>query len=204
MLGSILIISGPSGSGKSTLCKKMFEEVKDSFFSISTTTRPIREGEKDGVDYYFVSKDEFEDGIKKNKFLEWAEVHGNYYGTSLESVENALESGKLIVFDIDVQGFELVKKSSFSKFCSSVFILPPNLSTLEDRLTSRGTDSNEVIARRVENSKKELEFIHKYDYLIINNDLEKASKELIDIAKSAKLKPKSYKLEKFLDNWLKS
>jgi guanylate kinase len=204
MQGSILIISGPSGSGKSTLCKKMFEEVENIFFSISTTTRQIRDGEKDGIDYNFVSKKEFLKGISENQFLEWAEVHGNYYGTKLKSIEEALKNNKLIVFDIDVQGFELIKQSSFSEFCTSVFILPPNLSTLEARLEKRGTDSKDMIQKRIQNSKQELNYIHKYDYFIVNSDLNKASNELIAIAKSAKLKPKAYQLNEFLKNWLES
>ncbi len=204
MQGSILIISGPSGSGKSTLCKKMFEKVSNSFFSISTTTRQMRDGEKDGIDYYFVSKDEFLNGIKENKFLEWAEVHGNYYGTTLKSVKEALKNGKLIVFDIDVQGFELVKKSVFGELCTSVFILPPSFSTLQTRLHSRATDLKETIKERLQNAKEELNYIYKYDYFIINSDLNLASNELINIAKSAKLKPNSYELDSFLDSWLNS
>ncbi len=204
MLGGILIISGPSGSGKSTLCKEMFKSIDNSFFSISTTTRPIRDGEVNGADYYFVSKDKFKDDIKNSKFLEWAEVHGNYYGTSLDSVQKALNDGKLIVFDIDVQGFELVKNSVFSEFCTSIFILPPSMSLLKERLNSRGTDTKGSVENRIKNSKDELKYLHKYDYLIINDNLKIASGKLKAIAKSAKLKPESYKLKSFLDNWLKS
>ena len=204
MLGAILIISGPSGSGKSTLCKEMFKSVDNAFFSISTTTRPMREGEIDGVDYYFVSKDKFQKDIKNSEFLEWAEVHGNYYGTSLGSVQKALNDGKLIVFDIDVQGFELVKNSPFSDFCTSIFILPPNMSMLKERLNTRGTDTKDTVDNRIKNATDELKYLYKYDYLIVNDDLKTARGKLKAIAKSAKLKPESYKLKSFLDNWLKS
>lgn len=195
MLGSILIISGPSGVGKSSLCKEMFKEVDNSFFSISTTTRGIRAGEQNGVDYHFVPKEQFESDIENSKFLEWAKVHNNYYGTSIASVKNAIDKGKLIVFDIDVQGFELVLKSEFREFCTSVFIAPPSIGVLEKRLLNRATDSKEVIDNRVKNAKDEIAYIPKYDFLIVNDDLDKASLDLITIAKSAKLKPKSYNLK---------
>lgn len=199
MLGSILILSGPSGSGKSTLCKEMFKEVDNCYFSISTTTREPRVGEKDGIDYHFVSKDRFQKDIEDKKFLEWARVHDNYYGTSLDSLELALKSQKLVIFDIDVQGFESVIDSKFKNFTTSVFILPPSLKELKERLELRGSDSKEVIERRVKNAQNELKYLLKYDYLILNDDLKRASSELISIAKASKLKPASY--ENFIDIW---
>jgi guanylate kinase len=174
----------------------MFKVIDKSLFSISTTTRPPRDGELDGVDYHFVSVDKFESDIKNGKFLEWAKVHNNYYGTSLETTKEALKSGKLIVFDIDVQGFESVFKSELEPFCTSVFVAPPDIASLKDRLDKRGTDSKDVIDIRIKNAIGELEYIPKYQFLIINDDIKRASKELIDIASCSKLKPKSYDLSK--------
>lgn len=198
MLGSILIVSGPSGSGKSTLCQKMFQNVKEALFSISTTTRMPRAGEIDGVHYHFVTIEKFEQDIKDGKFLEWAKVHNNYYGTNLETTKEALKESKLIVFDIDVQGFESVMSSELRDFCTSVFIAPPSVEELEARLNARATDSKEVIETRVKNAKAELQYIPKYDFLIINDDIEKASQELINITQVSKLKPKSYDLSKLI------
>ncbi|WP_417333366.1 guanylate kinase [Halarcobacter sp.] len=199
--GAILILSGPSGCGKSTLLKKVYEEIEDYYFSISTTTRDPREGEKNGVDYLFVKKEEFEEDIKNGQFLEWAEVHGNYYGTSLKPIKKALEEGKLVIFDIDVQGHEIVRKK-LDKVVTSVFITTPSLDELEARLKNRDTDSSTVIARRIENAKHEIKSFQKYDYFVENDDLEKASSELISIAKIARIKSKLFEKEELIKNWL--
>lgn len=199
--GAILILSGPSGCGKSTLLKKVYEEIEDYYFSISTTTRDPREGEKNGVDYLFVKKEEFEEDIKNGQFLEWAEVHGNYYGTSLKPIKKALEEGKLVIFDIDVQGHEIVRKK-LDKVVTSVFITTPSLDELEARLKNRDTDSSTVIARRIENAKHEIKSFQKYDYFVENDDLEKASSELISIAKIARTKSKLFEKDELIKNWL--
>ncbi|RXJ99807.1 guanylate kinase [Arcobacter sp. CECT 8989] len=199
--GAILILSGPSGCGKSTLLKKVYEEIEDYYFSISTTTRDPREGERNGVDYLFVKKEEFEEDIKNGQFLEWAEVHGNYYGTSLKPIKKALEEGKLVIFDIDVQGHEIVRKK-LDKVVTSVFITTPSLDELETRLKNRDTDSSIVIARRIENAKHEIKSFQKYDYFVENDDLEKASSELISIAKIARIKSKLFEKEELIKNWL--
>lgn len=199
--GAILILSGPSGCGKSTLLKNVYKEIKDYYFSISTTTRKPRVGEEDGVDYLFVSREEFEEDIKTGQFLEWAEVHGNYYGTSLKPIKKALKKGKLVIFDIDVQGHEIVRKK-LDNVVTSVFITTPSLEELENRLTSRGTDSKEVIERRIENAKIEIKSFQKYDYFIENDDLEKASKELVSIAKITRIKSKLYEKDELIENWL--
>ncbi|RXJ75754.1 guanylate kinase [Arcobacter sp. F155] len=199
--GAILILSGPSGCGKSTLLKKVYEEIEDYYFSISTTTRDPREGERNGVDYLFVKKEEFEEDIKNGQFLEWAEVHGNYYGTSLKPIKKALEEGKLVIFDIDVQGHEIVRKK-LDKVVTSVFITTPSLDELEARLKNRDTDSSTVIARRIENAKHEIKSFQKYDYFVENDDLEKASSELISIAKIARIKSKLFEKEELIKNWL--
>jgi len=148
MTGALVVLSGPSGCGKSSLVNEILKEEKDIYFSISTTTREIRDGEKEGVNYFYVSKkDEFENGIKEGEFLEWAEVHGNYYGTSIKPVQKALLDGKLVIFDIDVQGHEIVKKH-FPLLTTSVFITTPSLDELEKRLLKRGTDSKDVIEKK--------------------------------------------------------
>lgn len=199
--GAILILSGPSGCGKSTLLKKVYENIDDYYFSISTTTREPRIGEQDGVDYFFVSKEEFEEDIKMGHFLEHAEVHGNYYGTSLKPIIHALTEGKLVIFDIDVQGHEIVRKKLNEKV-SSVFITTPSLCELEKRLHSRDTDSKEVIERRLSNAKTEIKYLHKYDYFIVNDDLEQASKELVSIANITRIKAKLYDKDETIKTWL--
>ena len=199
--GAILILSGPSGCGKSTLLKNVYKDISDYYFSISTTTRKPREGEKDGVDYIFTSKQEFEEDIKNGHFLEWAEVHGNYYGTSLKPIKKALEKGKLVIFDIDVQGHEIVRKK-LNDIVTSVFITTPTLDVLEDRLTSRNTDSKNVINKRLENARHEIKSFNKYDYFIVNNDLQKASKELVAIANITRIKAKLYNRDELIKKWL--
>ncbi len=199
--GAILIISGPSGCGKSTLLKKVYESINDYYFSISTTTRAPRVGEQDGVDYFFVSKEEFEEDIKMGHFLEYAEVHGNYYGTSLKPIKQAVEEGKLVIFDIDVQGHDIVRKK-LNDIVTSVFITTPTLEELEKRLTSRDTDSKDVIEKRLSNAKTEIKYFQKYDYFIVNDDLEEASKQLVSIANVTRIKSKLFDKNELLDNWL--
>lgn len=200
--GAILILSGPSGCGKSTLLKEVYKDIEDYYFSISTTTREPREGEQHGVDYLFVSKEEFERDIENGDFLEYANVHGNYYGTSLKPVKKALEEGKLVIFDIDVQGHELVRKQ-LDDVVTSVFITTPNLSVLENRLNSRATDSKDVIEKRIKNAKHEVEFFQDYDYFIVNDDLEEASKQLVSIANIARIKTKLFNKDNIVSSWLK-
>lgn len=200
--GAILILSGPSGCGKSTLLKELYKSIDKYYFSISTTTRAPRVGEKDGLDYFFVTKEQFEEGIKNGEFLEYAEVHGNYYGTSLKPILNALGENKLVIFDIDVQGQDIVKKSELSKYVTSVFITTPSLEVLKTRLYSRATDNNDVIEKRIKNAVIEVESINKYDYIIINDDLQKASRELVGVAQSAVLKTSLFSKDYIVANWL--
>ncbi|WP_130234570.1 guanylate kinase [Malaciobacter pacificus] len=199
--GAILILSGPSGCGKSTLLKEVYKEIDDYYFSISTTTRAPRVGEQNGVDYFFVSKEEFEEDIKNDGFLEYAKVHDNYYGTSLKPIMKALKEGKLVIFDIDVQGHEIVRKK-LDSIVTSVFITTPNLNILKDRLTSRDTDSSEIIEKRIKNAKTEVEYFDTYDYLIINDNLELAAKQLVSIANITRIKAKLFDKEKIVSNWL--
>lgn len=199
--GAILILSGPSGCGKSTLLKEVYKDINDYYFSISTTTRAPRVGEVDGVDYFFVTKKEFEEDIKDDNFLEYALVHGNYYGTSLKPINKALDEKKLVIFDIDVQGHELVR-NKLDSIVTSVFITTPSLKVLEDRLNSRNTDDKAVIENRVKNAKAEVEYFRDYDYLIINDNLEEASKQLVSIANIARIKTKLFSKESIVSSWL--
>ena len=200
--GAILLLSGPSGCGKSSLLKEVYKVIDNYYFSISTTTRAPRVGEEDGVDYYFVSKEEFLKDIDDGNFLEWAEVHGNYYGTSLKPINKALEESKLIIFDIDVQGFEQVIEK-LKDITTTVFITTPTITELEKRLYTRDTDSNEVIEKRISNAKVEIEYIDKYDYFIVNDDLNIASEQLVSIARSSLVKASLYNKEEIIKNWNK-
>ena len=198
--GAILILSGPSGCGKSTLLKEVYKNIEDYYFSISTTTRAPRQGEKEGVDYLFVSREDFQEDIKAGQFLEWAEVHGNYYGTSLKPIKKALAKGKLVIFDIDVQGHDIVRKK-LHNVVTSVFITTPSLSELENRLNTRATDSKEVIEKRIINAKSEIKYFLKYDYFIVNDDLQKAAKELVSIAQIARSKSTLYE-KSLVEEWM--
>lgn len=198
--GTVLVLSGPSGAGKSSLIKKVSKEIGEYYFSISTTTRSIREGEVDGVDYNFVSKEEFEADIEADNFLEYATVHGNYYGTSLKPVKKALNEGKLVIFDIDVQGNALVK-NRLGDLITSVFISTPTLSILKERLESRATDSQEIIDKRLEMAKKEIQRISEYDYLIVNDILDEAAEKLKTIVKIAKLRVSANEINDFVQKW---
>ena len=203
MNSAILVLSGPSGAGKSTIIEAASKEIGDFYFSVSTTTRAPRDGEVNGKDYYFVSKEEFEDGIKRGNFLEYAKVHDNYYGTSLIPVKKALKEGKLVIFDIDVQGHRLVKEA-MGDIVVSTFITPPSLSELEKRLKSRGSDNIEIINKRLENAKEEIKAIDEYDFVIVNDNLEKAKNAFISIANAARFKMSSNKSKEFINRWLNS
>jgi len=185
--GAILVLSGPSGAGKSTIINAASDEIGEYYFSISTTTRAPRIGEEDAKDYFFVSKESFEEDIKAGNFLEYAEVHGNYYGTSLKPVREALGAGKLVIFDIDVQGHRLVR-AKMNDITTSAFITPPTLAELEKRLRARCTDSEDVIVQRLENAKEEIEAVGEYDFTIINDSVEEAAQEFVIVAKAARLK----------------
>jgi guanylate kinase len=198
--GAVLVISGPSGAGKSSLISKISKDIGDFHFSISTTTRPIREGEIDGVHYHFVSKEEFIKDIENENFLEYAVVHGNYYGTSIKPVLEALHNGKMVLFDIDVQGNAIVK-NRLGELITSVFVTTPSLSVLKNRLEARGTDSQEVIDKRVKMAKREVQRISEYDYLIVNDNLDEAAEKLKTIVKIAKLKHSGNEINEFVQRW---
>ena len=200
MKGAILVLSGPSGAGKSTIINHASPNIGDYYFSISTTTRSPREGEQDGVDYYFVTREIFEEGIKAGDFLDYATVHGNYYGTSLTPVKEALAQGKLVIFDIDVQGHRLVR-AKMGDYVTSAFITPPTLLELEKRLYARCTDNKSVIEQRIENAKVEIEAVDEFDFVIINDIVEKASAQFTTIANASRLKQNSEELEKLVQHW---
>ena len=200
MRGQILLLSGPSGSGKSTVLSRLFAEFSNVYFSISSTTRSPRAGEKDGVNYHFISLEEFEKDIKDGLFLEWARVHGNYYGTSLKPVLEALNNDKIVVFDIDVQGYFLAQKK-YAKQVTSVFLTTKNATQLENRLKNRASETQESIKERLKNASKEMEYIDKYDYIIINDDVNKAYDELRAIFISICLKSSNIKADEFLKIW---
>ena len=201
--GAILVLSGPSGAGKSTIINAASNEIGEYYFSISTTTRKPRVGEKESVDYFFVSKESFEEDIKAGNFLEYAQVHGNYYGTSLKPVKEALEQGKLVIFDIDIQGHRLVR-AKMDDITTSAFITPPTLQELETRLRARCTDDEEVILRRIANAKEEIRAVGAYDFTIINDTVEEAAQKFIIVAKAARLKQSREDEEKFIRQWLKA
>ena len=179
--GVLFVFSGPSGVGKGTLKAKLFEEFADqSAYSVSATTREPREGEVDGKDYFFISRQEFERRVKNNEFLEHAEFAGNCYGTPRAYVEKLLDSGMNVVLEIDVQGALQVMKSMPE--CVSVFILPPSFEELEHRLRGRGTETEEKVRERLETAKRELPYAPQYDYQIVNGgDIEAAYQSLRDV-----------------------
>ena len=179
--GVLFVYSGPSGVGKGTLKAKLFEEFADRIaYSVSATTRGPREGEVDGKDYFFISRQEFERRVKNNEFLEHAEFAGNCYGTPRAYVEKLLDSGMNVVLEIDVQGALQVMKSMPE--CVSVFILPPSFEELEHRLRGRGTETEEKVRERLETAKRELPYAPQYDYQIVNGgDIEAAYQSLRDV-----------------------
>lgn len=172
MIGELFIISAPSGAGKTTILKQVLKDLDGLIFSVSHTTRAPRPGEVDGVDYHFVTQQEFEAFIEDNAFLEWAKVHDHYYGTSRTKVEEALAQGIDVILDIDVQGARSVKKA-YGKGVY-VFIVPPSLEELERRLRQRGTETEETMSLRLENAREEIRALGEYDYIIVNDVLEEA------------------------------
>ena len=178
--GKLFIISAPSGTGKTTILKRVISELENVVFSVSHTTRAPRAGEKDGLDYFFIDEEVFQTMQKKGHFLEWAEVHGNFYGTSSHAVKEITDQGKDIILDIDVQGARQVMDKVGDKGVF-VFISPPSLEELEKRLVNRGTESDSVIAIRLKNAQDEMKCVERYDYAIVNDQVNLAVEELISI-----------------------
>ncbi|MCI7505849.1 MAG: guanylate kinase [Coriobacteriaceae bacterium] len=186
--GNLFVISGPSGAGKGTLVKALIEQVPDAWLSVSATTRKPREGEVDGKHYHFLSNDQFDDLVRQDGFLEWAQVHSNKYGTPRAQVEQAIAEGKQAILEIDVQGaFQIKEKIPQSIL---VFIEPPSLEILEERLRGRGTETEDVIAARMSVATMELLEKIKYDIAIVNDDLDVAAKELVDFVEKQANRPK--------------
>ncbi len=178
----IFIVSAPSGAGKTSLVRRAIEELKDLTVAVSHTTRPQRPSEEDGKDYHFVSRDTFTDMIDSDQFLEYAEVFGNYYGTSMSAVNDALSAGQDVILEIDWQGAAQVRQK-FSEVVS-IFILPPSRATLIERLRGRGQDSDRVIEQRTAEAVLEMQQYHHADYLIINDDFDEALMELKSVITS--------------------
>ncbi len=176
--GKLFIISGPSGAGKGTICKQLKEET-DINISVSMTTRQPRPGEVDGESYYFVTKEEFEKEIANDGFLEYAEVYGNYYGTPREKVVQRLENGIDVILEIDIQG-ALKVKENYPKGVF-IFILPPSMTELRKRITGRGTETEECINLRLSKTLEEVSYIDKYDYCVINDEVEVATRRVKSI-----------------------
>ncbi len=183
--GVLLVISGPAGVGKGTVCKEFMSRNQTAFLSVSMTTRAPREGEAEGINYFFRSKEEFIKLVAEDKFLEHAEFCDNYYGTPKEAVEKQLEAGNDVILEIEVQGALQVKE----KFPEAVliFVLPPSYSELRDRLVGRGTETPEVVEKRLTRAKEEFGFIGKYDYILMNDTVEEAVARLESIVCAEKL-----------------
>lgn len=176
--GKVIILVAPSGSGKSTLARMLFEDFEDLKFSVSATTRPPREGEQNGTHYHFLSDKEFDEKIDSGDFLEWEEFYGGKkYGTLRSEVDKKLNSGYFVLLDIEVKGAVNVK-NIYGDECLSLFIKPPSIEILKQRLTDRGTEDNETLSLRLERAKEELTYADRFDQVIINDDLETAYEEV--------------------------
>lgn len=185
MSGHLYILSAPSGAGKTTLVRLLLEKDQDIRLSISTTSRSPRTGEADGREYHFVDASSFQERIASGEFLEWAEVHGNYYGTSKRWIEAEMASGRDVLLEIDWQGAQQVRQR-FPK-AIGVFILPPSMEELERRLSGRGTDSAETVARRIAAARDEMRHVGEFDYVIINDSLQQALNELRLVVSASRL-----------------
>lgn len=179
--GLPVVLSAPSGAGKSTIAARVIEQNPNAMLSISCTTRAPRLGEKDGIHYHFISEDEFKKRMKDD-FLEWAEVHGKHYGTPRSSLESNLKAGKDVIMTIDVQGALSVKR--FYPQGIYIFLVPPTWEALKKRLTSRGADDSKTMERRLANARKELSYMSHYDYLVVNDNLDKAVEDVSSILRA--------------------
>jgi guanylate kinase len=170
------VLSAPSGAGKTTIARALVERHEDLVFSVSATTRPARDHEVDGVDYHFLSERDFRDMIEADEFVEWAEVHGHSYGTSRVAVQEALDAGLFLILDVDVQGAMQMRRSGLDAVL--VFVLPPAADALVQRLRDRGTEGEATLARRIKNARVELEQASQFDYIVVNENLDRAIEEV--------------------------
>lgn len=174
--GLLIVISGPSGAGKGTICKRFMERNKNVALSVSATTRSPRNGEVEGVNYYFMSKEKFKEKIEDNDFLEYAEVYDNYYGTPKSNVQEMLNSGKDVILEIDIQGALKVKENSEEGVF--IFILPPSMEELKQRIINRGSETQESLMKRFKSAYKEINFVSRYNYAVVNDEVEIAVEKL--------------------------
>lgn len=194
--GSLFVISAPSGAGKTTLCQKLIKIVPDLKFSVSYTTRKPRAGEIDGVHYSFVDEDEFRAMIEEGEFVEWAQVHGNFYGTSKRRIENMVNEGFDVILDIDVQGGRQIKEHFPDSIL--IFVLPPSMDELKKRLTGRMSDDEDMIKKRLKNAIAEIREYKNYDYVIINDTLDDALEDMAAIIIAERVRA-----SKIDGNWVK-
>ena len=198
--GVLVILSSPSGAGKTSIARALVEENKNFLFSVSATTRKSRPGEVNGKEYHFLTVDEFREKINDGQFLEHAKVFGNLYGTPLEPVMESINDGKDLIFDVDWQGGKQIRSSSLSKFVISIFILPPSIKALQERLMKRAQDSSETVKDRMTKSIGEIMHWKEYDYVIVNNNFEQTLHEVKSIITSEKLRRvRNSQLEEFIE-----
>ncbi len=196
--GVLIVISGPSGAGKGTICKALLEKHDNIYISVSATTRSPREGEIEGVNYYFLTKEAFEEKVKENGFIEYANVHGNFYGTPKVNVEKMLEEGKDVILEIDIQGALQVKENF--KEGVFIFILPPSMEELKKRIINRGSETEESLMTRFKNAYKEINYVSKYNYAVVNDTLELAVAKVESIIASEKCRVDRIKENTILDS----
>lgn len=199
--GSLFVISAPSGAGKTTLCQKLREVVSDLEFSVSYTTRKPRAGEIDGVHYIFVDEDEFREMIAEGEFVEWAQVHGNFYGTSRRRIEDTINEGFDMLLDIDVQGGRQIKEHFPDSIL--IFVLPPSMDELRKRLTGRMSDPEDVIKKRLKNAIDEIREYKNYDYVIINDAFDDALEEMVAIIIAERVRASRIEEEWIRENFIK-
>ena len=198
--GILVILSSPSGAGKTSIARALVEGNENFLFSVSATTRKSRPGELNGREYHFLTVDEFRQKINDGQFLEHAKVFGNLYGTPLRAVRDSISQGKDLIFDVDWQGGKQIRNSSLSKFVISIFILPPSIKELHERLMKRAQDSSDIVKDRMRKSIDEIMHWKEYDYVIVNRDFDKTLNEVKSIIVSEKLRRvRNKKLEKFVE-----
>lgn len=196
--GVLIVISGPSGAGKGTICQELLNKNDNIYLSVSATTRQPRQGEIDGENYYFLKQEEFEERVKNNGFIEYANVHGNYYGTPKLNVEKMLEEGKDVILEIDIQG-ALKVKENFSEGVF-IFILPPSMDELKRRIIKRGSETEESLMTRFKNAYQEINYVSKYNYSVVNDTLEVAVSKVESIITAEKCRVDRIKDNTVLDS----